>query len=256
MTVSRTLSPNRKKKTNHLGLARTKELLRRVRADLVYTVRADLDQCPATALTTIRRLELLARRSLDILLLGDDDLLCLALAQSKARVRIAVVDADRLLLSLIGRVSPGLSIELIEHDLRDPLPHAVRRCFDEVFMDPPYTMQGQLLFIRQAMLALRPKLGVSLYVCASRSYMNRDQLAGVRQFLRFGGFELVSSYYNFNRYKAPPDVRRDLKQRGSSGVSWLSSDLFHYVRIRSARIPRIPTEFKGDIYDYETTLLT
>ena len=250
------MSPKRKTKKTYLATARTKELLRKIRADPVYTVRADLDQCPATALTIIRRLSLLGQRSLDILLLGDDDMLSVAMAQSKARKRIAVLDADGVLLSLIGGFARDQSVELIGHDLRNRLPHALRRRFDEVFMDPPYTMSGQFLFIHQAMLALRPNLGVSLYVCASRSYMTRGQLAGVRKFLELAGFELASAYRNFNRYKAPPDVRQDLKQRGSRVALWLYSDLFHYVRMRSAHIPRIPSEFRGGIYDYEAAPLT
>ena len=61
-------------------------------------VRNDLDQCPATISTVLRRLQLLlpllneCPRS--VLLLGDDDLLGLALAATELPERITVLDLD------------------------------------------------------------------------------------------------------------------------------------------------------------------
>src|ERR1700736_6623789 len=102
--------------------ARMRKLLHEIRTLPMYGSRTDLDQCPATAGTVFRRLRLLARRPLDILLLGDDDLLGLGLALRGARRRVAVLDADRTLLELIQRAAPDSAIELFPHDLRRGLP--------------------------------------------------------------------------------------------------------------------------------------
>jgi predicted methyltransferase len=232
---------------------RVRQVLRVVRTHPEHGSRTDLDQCPATIETVLRRVSLLARRPVDILLIGDDDLLGLALALGAARRRIAILDADRVLLARIRQFVPPGVVELAEHDVRHGLPHGLRGRFDEVFTDPPYTLAGQLLFIHRAVWALRPTPGASLYVCASRAYMAASQLAAVQSFLRLAGFELVATYPDFNRYKAPPDVRRDLKERGWRRTAWLDSDLFHYVRGHAASVPPLPSECKARIYEYTTT---
>jgi predicted methyltransferase len=230
--------------------------LREIRADPSYSFRSDLDQCPATLSTVLRRATLLARHSRDLLLVGDDDLLGPALTVTGARERIVVLDADETLLQLIARHVPEHSIKLVNHDLRDGLPHHLRRRFDEVFTDPPYTLAGQLLFVHRALLALRDDRGAGLYVCASRAYLSVAELRAVRHFLWRAGFEPEAVYPAFNRYKAPADVRCDLKLRGWRCPTWLDSDLFHYVRRRSAPIPRIPTHICSSIYEYQTTSIT
>lgn len=235
------------------GVGRVRKVLSAVRAHPEYGCRPDLDQCPATVETVLRRAALLARRPLDILLLGDDDLLGLTLALGAARRRIAVLDVDRALLGLIQRFAPAGTVEFAEQDLRHGLPRHFRGRFDEVFTDPPYTLAGQLLFLHRAVAALRPSDGVSLYVCASPAYLSAIQSRAVNSFLQAAGFELAAKYEDFNRYKAPPDVRRDLKEKGCRRIAWLDSDLFHYVRRRAARVPPLPRDYKGRIYDYDTT---
>jgi len=212
---------------------------------------SDFDQCPATLTTVMRRLQLLARNSRDILLLGDDDLLGLAVAATRARSRIVVLDADQNLLRFIRLYVPETAIELVKQDLRNGLPHALHHCFDEVFTDPPYTLAGQLLFVQRGMLALRGAAGVRLFLCASPTYLTRDEFNIVRLFLARGGFRLEASYRNFNRYKAPPDVSRDLKQKGARSTVWLKSDLCQYVRQHSAPVPRLPPGTLARIYSYD-----
>jgi N4-bis(aminopropyl)spermidine synthase len=230
--------------------ARISTILRDVRAQTEYALRADLDQCPATLDTVLRRAALLARRSSDILLIGDDDLLGLALAVNRARRRIAVLDADNGLLRLIRQFAPRGTVETAQCDLRNGLPVRMRGRFDEVFTDPPYTLAGQLVFVHRAACALRLTPGASIYLCASRAYMTDAHLRSVRGFLHLAGFQLAATYAEFNRYRAPADVRRDLKQRGWRRAAWLDSDLFHYVRCRPANPPPVPEGCIGAIYEY------
>lgn len=186
--------------------------------------------------------------------MGDDDLLGLGLATARTRSRIVVLDADEKLLRLVGQHAPEGTVELVRHDLHAALPAALRHRFDEVFTDPPYTLAGQLLFIHRAMAALRASGRPSLYVCASRVYLTAEEIAIVRAFLSRGGFELQAIYPRFNHYPAPPDVRRDLEKRGWRRTALFHSDLFHYVRRRIARVPRIPRATFRNIYAYEDYL--
>jgi predicted methyltransferase len=229
---------------------RVRDLLMEIRGQADFGARHDLDQCPATPSTVMRRLTLLGRRSSDILLLGDDDLLSLVLALTGARNRIAAVDLDDRLLRFIESYSKRYSIEVLRHDLRFGLPRAHKRCFDEVFTDPPYTLAGQLLFVHRAMGALRSMPGVSLFVCASREYLTVQELSAVRSFLSRGGFELEATYPDFNCYRAPPDVREDLKKKGRRCTTWLYSDLFHYMRRNLVPMPCLPRARYCNIYEY------
>ena len=231
---------------------RVRTLLREIRAQQDFDSRNDLDQCPATTATIIRRLKLLGQRSAHILLLGDDDLLSLALSAAGARKRIAAIDLDERLLQLIASNSMHGSIDLLRHDLRDAMPSSHQGSFDEVFTDPPYTLAGQLLFVHRALVALRPVGPADLYLCASRTYLTVQELDVVSSFLSHTGFELDEVYSDFNCYKAPPDVRKDLRDRGYRSVTWLHSDLFHYTRRRVAPIPGIPTLGMANIYEYRT----
>jgi predicted methyltransferase len=198
--------------------------------------------------TIQKRLRLLGCRPLDILLLGDDDLLSIAMAHRHARRRIVVADEDQMLLARISNYAA--TVESVEHDLRLALPRQLRFRFDEVFTDPPYTLAGQLLFVHRAVWALKVELGASLYLVGSTTYLTRAHLEATAVFLRAAGFELGARHQRFNRYEAPPDVRKDLQQRGSRATRWLESDLFHYVRHRPAGLPPLPAEARGDIYDY------
>lgn len=230
--------------------ARVRKVLRSIRLHPDYCSRPDLDQCPATVETVLRRSRLLNRRSIDMLLLGDDDLLGVVLAMRKARKRILVLDMDMGLLDLLHRVGPT-AMETAEHDLRKELPSGLLGSFDEVFTDPPYTLTGQLLFVHRGVCALRPASGTTLWVCASRVYMTVRELGVVRDFLMQAGFELTGRYPNFNRYKAPPDVRIDLKKKGRQRTAWFDSDLFRYERRRISVVPALPHLCNTtSIYDY------
>src|SRR5262245_52993639 len=67
-----------------------RRILNAIRIENEHAVRSDLDQSPATSTTVLRRASLLGRRDLDVLLLGDDDLLSVVLANTLARRRISV----------------------------------------------------------------------------------------------------------------------------------------------------------------------
>jgi len=233
---------------------RIRRTIAKIRGESAHRVRADLDQCPATPSTVLRRCALLtqlpASRTAAILLIGDDDLLSVALATGQVRSRIAVLDADRTLLRLIARHT-GSAVEVIRADIRKGLPAVLHHRFDQVFTDPPYTFAGQLLFVQRAMLALRPRPGTSLYVCASRVYLTSEEISRVRRFLNKGGFELQSAYPRFNRYRAPGDVQDDLKRLGHACTTWLHSDLLRYVRCRPRTVPDIPRDIIARIYMYE-----
>src|SRR5262249_33014540 len=119
----------------------------------VPAVKLELDQTHCTADTKLRRVlamhETGALAGQRILLLGDDDLVSVALAAFAGHVgaaarprRVTVVDSDRDLIGYLrGELGAlGFTAELIEHDLRDPLPGALLGGVDVACTHPPYTV--------------------------------------------------------------------------------------------------------------------
>ncbi len=132
--------------------------------------RMELDQTHCTVATKLHRVlrmhEAHALAGQRVLLLGDDDLIAAAIAAFAARTgtalaRLAVLDTDPDVLAWTGKQAgrAGVAVDLIEHDLRQPLPAGLAGAFDVVATDPPYTVAGAGLFLSRAVSALVPEPG-------------------------------------------------------------------------------------------------
>lgn len=93
-----------------------------------------------------------------IVLVGDDDLVGLALALTGLPERITVLDIDRRLGEFLERVGrkEGLEVEFVEYDVRHPLPRELRGRFEVFVTDPPEDQKGLRAFLCRAVCALRP----------------------------------------------------------------------------------------------------
>jgi predicted methyltransferase len=218
--------------------------------------RDDLDQCPATLGTTLRRLALLmdvvnleGRR---LLLLGDDDLLSVAISASQLSTHVTVLDLDQSLLAYIARWTSQEVVELVHHDLRMYLPNSLAACYDVVFTDPPYTEAGQLLFLRSAMTALRRVPGSSVFICASRLYLKPRDMQRIIILAEHAGLQLSEIKEDFNRYKAPPNMLGDLRRSTRSHCgSYFYSSLLHFVLRNAGYSPELLPFKPNQIYHYE-----
>ena len=230
--------------------------LRACRSDPSACRRDDLDQCPATIKTTLRRLALLLGTSRlerhRVLLLGDDDLLSVAIAATGLSTAVTVIDLDDSLLARIARWTKSEIVELVHHDLRLGLPSAMAAGYDVVFTDPPYTPAGQLLFLRAGTMALRNTSSSSLFLCSSSLYLSPKQMQRIIATAEQAGYQLIQLEEDFNKYKAPPDVVKDIRRRKlQRDASYFYSSLLHFVpsgyRVRPESLPFLPSE----IYRYE-----
>jgi predicted methyltransferase len=136
--------------------------------------RMELDQTHCTVPTKIRRVLTLhqagALAGRNIVLLGDDDLIAVAIARfarltGVAAGRLTVIDTDQAVLGWIGAqvAGTGTHVELVEHDLRAPLPAALTASFDVACTDPPYTVAGAELFLSRAVSALTARPGQHVF---------------------------------------------------------------------------------------------
>jgi predicted methyltransferase/DNA-directed RNA polymerase subunit RPC12/RpoP len=214
-------------------------------ADGAPAARAELDQTHCTVDTKISRvLRLHEARALAgqrILLLGDDDLIAVAIAQFAAWLgtpaiirRLAVADTDPAVLDWIGHevAGTGVEVELVQHDLRQPLPPALAGGFDVAVTDPPYTVTGAELFLSRAVSALAPEPG--RHVFFSFGARRPDETLAVQQAIGAMGLTVRSMTPGFNEYVG-------------AGILAGTSNLYH-LRSTAAAAPLVAGEYEGPLY--------
>jgi predicted methyltransferase len=185
----------------------------RLRRGLAATAEAapeplvELDQCHCTPKTKLRRvLAMHAADAVDgrrILLLGDDDLMSVALLRfarqfGVAIEELAIVDLDDRLLEFIDAEldDAPFPFRCIRQDVREPLPAALAAGFDTVVTDPPYTSAGARLFLTRSIEALAGAGNVFLSFGSRRPGV---QFAAQRAIVE-AGLEIRSLTRDFNDY--------------------------------------------------------
>jgi len=214
-------------------------------ADGAPNARPELDQTHCTVATKISRVlrmhEARALAGQRILLLGDDDLIAVAIALFGAWLgrpavirRLAVVDTDAEVLDWIGRqtADTGVEVELVRRDLREPLPAALTGGFDVVETDPPYTVAGAELFLSRAVSALAPEPG--RHVFFSFGARRPDETLAVQQAIAAMGLAVRSLTAGFNEYLG-------------AGILGGTSNLYQ-LRTTAAAAPLIESEYSGPLY--------
>jgi predicted methyltransferase len=106
----------------------------------------------------------------NMLLLGDDDLMALAIALAGRELgqplvrHLAVVELSGEVLGFLrdNLAALGTKADLLQHDLRSPLAGRLAGRFDLAMTDPPYTTDGARLFLSRAVEALRPGPGQAI----------------------------------------------------------------------------------------------
>ena len=210
--------------------------------------RPELDQTHCTVGTKIRRVlrmheaGALARRR--ILMLGDDDLISVAIAAFAAALgvqagieRLAVIDSDPEVLAWAGEqiAGTGVAAELIEHDLRRPLPAGLAGGFDVACTDPPYTVAGAELFLSRAVAGLAPDPG--RHVFFSFGARRPDETLRTQELIGSMGLTVRGLWPGFNEYLG-------------AGILAGTSHLYH-LRSTAAAKPLIDGEFSGPMYTAE-----
>jgi predicted methyltransferase len=217
--------------------------MRRIRR-LAPPARPELDQCHCTPETLLHRVlalheadALVGRR---VLLLGDDDLTSLAIGAVVGRFgsgdsieQLTVLDVDAAVVEHVERELRGAPFPTSSmlHDLRDPLPPALRGSFDTVVTDPPYTPAGAELFLSRAAEALDAGGGDVFFSFGSRrpgvSFL-------VQQTISATGFAIVRLQRDFNEYVG-------------AGVLAGTSSLYHLAATSELR-PPLTGRFGGPLY--------
>jgi len=205
--------------------------------------RMELDQTHCTVPTKIHRvLRLYEAGALDgrrIVLLGDDDLIAVAIARF-ARLtglgirQLTVIDADPAVLAWIAgqTAGSGIDVQLTEHDLRQPLPGDLTGAFDVACTDPPYTVPGAGLFLSRAVSALERRPGQHVFF--SFGARRPAETLATQRVIADLGLVVRSVTPNFNRYVG-------------AGILAGTSHLYH-LRSSDETSPLIDGEYAGPLY--------
>ena len=178
-------------------------------AAAIPPVRVELDQTHCTPETKTRRVlamhdagALAGRR---VLILGDDDLISLALAEFARRhgagpAALTVVEVDPALVAFLRErlADAPFPVEVLEHDLSRPLPPALLSTVDTVQTDPPYTVAGAQLFLTRAGSALRPGAGAEVFL--SLGVRRPAETVALQQVLSRLGLAVRAMVPGFNDY--------------------------------------------------------
>jgi predicted methyltransferase len=205
--------------------------------------RMELDQTHCTVATKIHRvLKLHEAGALDgasVILLGDDDLVAVAIARfakltGTAVQALTVIDTDPAVLSWIGKHTAGTGVEvrLVEHDLRRPLPAGLAGIHDVACTDPPYTVPGAELFLSRAVSALRGRPGHHVFF--SFGARRPAEMLATQRVIGDLGLVVRSLIPNFNSYVG-------------AGILGSSSHLYH-LRSTEQTAPVVDGDYSGPLY--------
>jgi predicted methyltransferase len=212
-------------------------------------VRLELDQCHCTVETKLRRVAALheadALVGQRVLLLGDDDLISVAILELVRRfgsaatiAGLTVLDADPAIVDFARRrlAHAPFAVDVVEHDLRAALPERLLSRFDTVVTDPPYTIAGARLFLSRAAQALA---GPGCDVFLSFGSRRPGSALAVQRLIDDHGFAIHSLVRNFNEYVG-------------AGVIGGTSHLYHLVATEELR-SRLAGASPAPIYTADAT---
>ncbi|MCS7223997.1 MAG: bis-aminopropyl spermidine synthase family protein [Armatimonadetes bacterium] len=236
-----------------------KSLLERFRqiAQERPTALQKFDQGYVTVETTIARVAVAwAKGDLtgkSVIVLGDDDLVSIALALTGVCRNVLVIDIDRRLIRFIRQVARSerlTNLEAREHDLRNPLPDAWLGQFDTFLCDPTESFVGFKVFIDRGLLALKGA-GSAGYFGLTRLESSLSKWQRIQQFLLSRGAVVTDIRDRFHWYENWDYVEKMrawdwLPAKERPRDIWYQSALF---RIELLRTPRISNEpVVGDIF--------
>jgi predicted methyltransferase len=140
-------------------------------------------------------------RGKDVIVLGDDDLMSIALALSGLPRKVTILEIDERLVNFIKQVSDeyNLNIDARVHDLRQPLPEDVVGAYDTFFTDPPETVEAIKAFVGRGVATLKGPRCAG-YFGVTRRESSVDKWRRIQEVLINMGLVITDLLHNFNEY--------------------------------------------------------
>ncbi|MFA5505867.1 MAG: bis-aminopropyl spermidine synthase family protein [Vulcanimicrobiota bacterium] len=150
--------------------------------------------------TTQKRAELMIERlkpGSRVLVLGDDDLVSLALVEFTDQLQVDVLELDPDLVSFL-KEKGGERLTVLEHNLRHGVPDSMKNCYDAVTTDPPYADDGMRFFLECAKASLKDRAESRLFLTTYPGLLESpDKFWSDLEELEL---EILETNHHFSRY--------------------------------------------------------
>ncbi|MFQ6050947.1 MAG: bis-aminopropyl spermidine synthase family protein [Candidatus Hydrothermarchaeota archaeon] len=187
----------------------------------------------------------------NIIVLGDDDLVSIAIAMTGLAKKVTAIDIDERILEFIN--DQELGIKTIRFDLRDPIPRDLRDKFDCFTTDPPDTAIALTLFVCRGLECLKEEGSGYFSMTFTDAPLSRWYF--VEKSLMDMGFVVTDIRRNFSTYELYPEIAKLYRGEGVSEEvpeptkRWYKSNLFRIELIKDKNII-YEERVDGDLYDY------
>jgi len=180
-----------------------------------------------------------------IALIGDDDLLSVALALTGLPSRIVVFDIDRRLGDFINMVNKdyGFNIEYVEYNVANPLPQELRGRFDVFSSEPLETLSGLKAFIMRGVACLKENgvgyFGLTLYEASLKKWLAVQKLLAEMNCVItdiIQGFSAYPMDYGTANYEEFA-YNLGFNIGKNPGINWYKSALFRFEVLGAAKLP-------------------
>ncbi|MEM3090653.1 MAG: bis-aminopropyl spermidine synthase family protein, partial [Candidatus Bathyarchaeia archaeon] len=183
----------------------------------------------------------------EIVLIGDDDLLSVALALTGLPSQITVLEIDKRLGDFLQEVNKdyGFSIEFVEYDVAEPLPKELRGRFDVFSSEPLETVSGLKAFITRGVACLKESgvgyFGLTHYEASLKKWLAIQKLLAKMNCVItdiIQGFSVYPMDYGTANYE---EFAYDLgfKVGKNPGINWYKSALFRFEVFGAAKLPTV-----------------
>ncbi|MCX8191941.1 MAG: bis-aminopropyl spermidine synthase family protein [Nitrososphaerales archaeon] len=179
-----------------------------------------------------------------IVLIGDDDLLSIALSLTTLPSRITVLEIDKRIGEFLKSINKdyGFNIEFIEYDVSNPLPKELHESFDTFSSEPLETLSGLRAFIVRGVSCL--KEGGAGYFGLTRYEASLGKWLAIQRLLVKMNCAITDIIEGFSTY--PMDYgdlsyerfvyNLGFKVEKNHSVNWYKSALYRFEVLSKARI--------------------
>ena len=198
--------------------------------------RESLDQKFISAESVFRRVVFIHERGdlagSRIFVVGDDDMLSLALALTHMPREVVAVDIDDRVVDFINRIGEELRLPVRAsvYDVRNPLPKSFQKRFDVFVTDPTETIPALRLFLSRATTALRGK-GCAGYFGMTTIESSISKWRKLHQMLYQMGLVVTDIRRDFSLYEETGESYRTPMARrfGHPSTPWYRSAFVRVV---------------------------
>lgn len=132
-----------------------------------------------------------------VLVLGDDDLVSLALLRMTDQLQIDVLELDADLVAFL-KEKGGERLTVLEHNLRHGVPDSMREAYDAVTTDPPYAEAGMRFFLDCARTSMKDSTDSRLFLTTFPGLLETPEKFWTD--LEDLKLEILETHHHFSRY--------------------------------------------------------